>query len=63
MQAHPSTSILHNWLSTNRILITASMKEASQRALQGIRSIKTYYTTVESTPTVVTPTIQRTHVR
>ena len=55
MPAHPSTSVLRNWLSTNRILITSSVKEASRRAVKGIRSIHTYFTPVPAPLPVVTP--------
>jgi hypothetical protein len=55
MTAHPSTSLLHNWLSTNRILITLSVKEASRRAAKGIRSICTYFTPVPAPLPFVTP--------
>jgi hypothetical protein len=50
--AHPSTSVIQNWLSTNRSLIVASAKEASRRAIHGLRSIATYY--LPAVPTLAT---------
>ncbi len=35
IEAHPGTTVIRNWLSTNRTLIVASAKEALSRSLQG----------------------------
>ena len=43
IEAHPSTTVIRNWLSTNRTLIVASAKEAVRRSLQGLHSIATYF--------------------
>ncbi len=42
LEAHSSTSVIRNRLSTNRSLIVSIAKEAARRALQGFRSIATY---------------------
>jgi hypothetical protein len=43
LKAHPSTLGIRNWLSTHHPLIVLTMKEVICCALQGIRSIATYY--------------------
>ena len=40
-----SKSTLHNWLATHEATITQSIKNAKSRAIQGLRSIRSYFAT------------------
>ena len=46
-----SRHTLHNWLAVHEATITQSIKQAAKRAITGIRSIRTYFTS-QNTPGV-----------
>jgi hypothetical protein len=55
--AHKSTSVIRNWLSTHRTLIVLSSKEAACLAVQGFRSLTTYYQPAPTQKPTTTPLI------
>jgi hypothetical protein len=57
--AHTFTSVLRNWLSTNRTLIVSSAKEAARHALRGFRSLTTYYQPANPTIAAMAPPVSR----
>ena len=52
-QQQRNTSAIHNWLAIHEITFINSVKQASKRALRGVRSIKTYFS-------VLTPSLSHT---
>ena len=62
IEAHPGTTVIQNWLSTNRTLIVASAQEAVRRSLQGLHSIATYFhSPVRATIGPQTPLVPPSH--
>ena len=55
-----SSTTIHNWLSIHETTFIQSVKQASKRAIQGVRSLKTYFSPLQprSNPTQPSPNRQ-----
>jgi hypothetical protein len=57
LKAHPSTSCIHNWLSTDCPLVVSSVKEVICCTLQGVHYLATYYAPAPPSTVAVTQSL------